>query len=62
MVGIYPEWKKVGRWEENIRMDLQEIRANSKNWIDSAQDMKFKLRLNQTHRKKANSLEVRQNC
>ena len=26
------------RWEDNIRMDLKEISANAKNWVDSAQD------------------------
>ena len=27
------------RWEHNIRMDLKEIGMNTRNWIDSAQDM-----------------------
>ena len=26
------------RWEENIRMDLKEIGANMRNWVDSAQN------------------------
>jgi hypothetical protein len=26
------------RWEENIRMDLNEICINSRNWVVSAQD------------------------
>ena len=26
------------RWEDNIRMDLEEIGINAKNWVDSAQD------------------------
>ena len=26
------------RWEDNIRMDLEEIGINAKNWLDSAQD------------------------
>jgi hypothetical protein len=27
------------RWEDNIRMDLEEIGINAGNWVDSAQDM-----------------------
>ena len=27
------------RWEDNIRMDLKEISINTRNWVDSAQDM-----------------------
>ena len=26
------------RWEDNIRMDLQEIGISAGNWVDSAQD------------------------
>ena len=26
------------RWEDNIRMDLEEIGINAGNWVDSAQD------------------------
>ena len=26
------------RWEDNIRMDLEEIYMNVGNWVDSAQD------------------------
>ena len=29
------------RWEDNIRMDLKEININTKNWVDSAQDMDY---------------------
>ena len=29
------------RWEENIRMDLEEIRINSWNFVDSAQDKDY---------------------
>ena len=29
------------RWEENIRMDLEEIGINTRNWIDSAQDRDY---------------------
>ena len=28
----------MDKWEDNIRMDLKEIRVNMRNWIDSAQD------------------------
>ena len=26
------------RWDDNIRMDLEEIDINAGNWVDSAQD------------------------
>ena len=26
------------RWEDNIRMGLEEIRINTRQWVDSAQD------------------------
>ena len=26
------------RWEDNIRMELEEISINAGNWVDSAQD------------------------
>ena len=29
------------RWEDNIRMDLKEIGINTRNWVDSAQDMDY---------------------
>ena len=29
------------RWENNIRMDLEEICINAGNWIDSAQDRDY---------------------
>ena len=29
------------RWEENIRMDLEEIGINVGNWVDSAQDRNY---------------------
>ena len=28
-------------WEDNIRMDLEEIGINSGNWVDSAQDRDY---------------------
>ena len=29
------------RWEENIRMDLEEIGINAGNWVDLAQDRNY---------------------
>ena len=29
------------RWEDNIRMDLEEIGINVGNWVDSTQDMDY---------------------
>jgi hypothetical protein len=29
------------RWEDNIRMDLEGIGINARNWIDSAQDRNY---------------------
>ena len=29
------------RWEGNIRMDLEEIVVNARNWIDSDQDRDY---------------------
>ena len=31
----------MDKWEDNIRMDLKEIRVNMRNWIDSAQDRNY---------------------
>ena len=28
-------------WEDNIRMDLEEIGINAGNWVNSAQDMGY---------------------
>ena len=28
--------RRARRWEDNIRMDLEEISINTRNWIDSA--------------------------
>ena len=28
-------------WEDNIRMDLEEIGINTGNWVDSAQDRDY---------------------
>ena len=29
------------RWEDNIRVDLQEIGINTRNWVDLAQDRDY---------------------
>ena len=29
------------RWEDNVRMDLEEIGINAGNWVDSAQDRDY---------------------
>ena len=29
------------RWEDNIRMDLEEIGVNTGSWVDSAQDRNY---------------------
>ena len=31
----------ASRWEDNIRMDLEEIGINAGNWVDSAQDRDY---------------------
>ena len=37
-IGNMPLGKPRYRWEDNIRMDLQEIGVNTSNWLDSAKD------------------------
>ena len=34
--GKIPLWRPRRRWEDNIRMDLEEIGINTRNWVDSA--------------------------
>ena len=36
--GKKPLGRPRRRWEDNIRMDLEEIVINSGNWVDSAQN------------------------
>ena len=36
--GNRPLGRPRRRWEDNIRMDLEEIGINAGNWVDSAQD------------------------
>ena len=33
--------RPLGRQEDNIRMDLEEIGINAGNWVDSAQDRNY---------------------
>ena len=35
------EKKPLGRWENNIRMDLNDIGFNTSNWVDLAQDRDY---------------------
>jgi len=37
-VGKRPLWRPRHRWEDNIRMDLQEVECGAKDWIEVAQD------------------------
>ena len=39
--GKRPLGKPRPRWEDNIRMDLEEICNNAGNWVDSAQDKNY---------------------
>ena len=39
--GKRPLGRPRRRWEDNIRMDLQEIGIKAGNWVDSAQDRDY---------------------
>ena len=39
--GKRPLGKPRRRWEDNNRMDLEEIDINAGNWVDSAQDRHY---------------------
>ena len=39
--GKRPLGRPRRRWEDNIRMDLEEIGINVGNWVDSAQDRDY---------------------
>ena len=39
--GRRPLGRPRRRWEDNIRMDLEEIGINAGNWVDSAQDRNY---------------------
>ena len=40
-IGKRPLGRPMRRWEDNIRMDLEEIGINGGNWVDSAQDRNY---------------------
>ena len=39
--GNIPLGRPRRRWEDNIRMDLEEIGINAGKWVDSAQDRNY---------------------
>ena len=39
--GKIPLGRPLRRWEENIRIKLEEIGINADNWVDSAQDRDY---------------------
>ena len=39
--GKRPLGRPRRRWDDNIRMDLEEIGINARNWVDSAQDRNY---------------------
>ena len=39
--GKRPLGRSRRRWEDNIRMDLEEIGINARNWVDWAQDRNY---------------------
>ena len=39
--GKRPLGRPRRRWEDNIRMDLEEIGINAGNWVDSTQDRDY---------------------
>ena len=40
-IGMSPLGRPRRRWEDNIRMDLEEIGINAENWADSALDRDY---------------------
>ena len=41
LTGKRPLGRSRRRWENNIRMDLEEIGISAGNWVDSAQDRNY---------------------
>ena len=39
--GKKPLGRPRRRWEDNIRMNLNEMDINTRNWVDSAQDRDY---------------------
>ena len=40
-IGKRPLGRPRSRWEDDIRMDLEEIGINTGNWVDSVQDRNY---------------------
>ena len=40
-IGKRPLGKPRRRWEDTVRMDLEEISTNARNWVNSAQDSDY---------------------
>ena len=40
--GKRPLGRPMRRWEDNIKMDLEEIGINAGNWVNSAQDVDYR--------------------
>ena len=40
-IGKRPLGRPRRRWEDNIRMDLEEMGINAGNWVDSAQERNY---------------------
>ena len=40
-IGKRPLWRPRRRWEDNIRMDLEEVGINAGNWVGLAQDRNY---------------------
>ena len=41
LTGKRPLGRPRRRWEDNIRMDLEEVGINTRIWVDSAQDRDY---------------------
>ena len=41
LTGMKPLGRPKRRWEDNIRIDLEDIGINAANWVDSAQDRNY---------------------
>ena len=39
--GKRPLGRPTRRWEDNIRIDLEKMGINARNWVDSAQDRDY---------------------
>ena len=48
-IGKVPLGRPRCRWEDNIRMDLEEIGVNAGNWVDSAQNRNYWREIGRAH-------------